>query len=850
GYCCWAGELCANICPLGKLLQVKEQCYTGINCVSGSLSPSPSPWNKWPNGENACVDSIIRAEFSVPVLQSVLTALNIEIKKCASEECISAENVIGAFSYEIIAGSDPATCMGFSFIPAGLEKSSWYRVSLKGSAIKSADGKFLDGDKNGEPGGDYVWKFKTRDSAAPCEVGCPLVLPNKYSAENKSKIKYEGSFTAKDNKCVILSGKDKIWSWSSDSIKAAIYPLRDCCGDCDKNKTNWACILPKEETNIEKINITGEVKKGSQSEHSSGELTIDFEDFKVAEIWPSAGCDSACLNSAVAARFSNEIDFSTANKNNLKLYKCDDEKYLTCNEIFSGGMWFLDTGLILNNYLVELSPNSYYREVIKGGIQGLRNTSGGVLTGLNYATIPNGAKDSYSWTFKTANKECAVNAVKVDPQEAYVTHIGDGEKYWANPFSTPDKCGSSGQLLNGLSYNWAWSKGATNSGIAKISTDDPGKPYKSVIAIDGPTAPENQATVKIIAAETISGVIGSGNFTIVCGYEYGNPAHDAVCGAGKAVAQNGCCYDRPHVVEISPEVKNNEINNFCLNGLIKVKFDQLMDDDFLKSAKIFKKYSDGSQCAKTLSMDKIKGAVAGAIRTGDQQNMDSGRFMDAPKFLLDEFISIPFLNINNYFSADMTLRGAGIIKYGIDKMLAIAKRIFNTAAASGNELCNVEYSTILSTALWNGKTVTEIIIKPDNLLAAHNKNIAFDYQLDFNGLLNKKMIAVKDSPLINIKTGTEICEIDHIDVVIDNTSEGESATDDIFICAGRNNCGENSEIIKDDDDSNSMDGNQHLYKSFALDGHKNLLNAQGYVWNEIDPNVSQVFPFGAVRMDG
>ncbi|MFH0856976.1 MAG: IPT/TIG domain-containing protein, partial [bacterium] len=334
GYCCWAGELCANICPLGKLLQVKEQCYRGINCVSGSVGPSPSPWNKWPNGENACVDSIIRAEFSVPVLQTVLTALNIEIKKCDSEGCVSVQDVIGSFNYETIAGSNPASCTGFSFIPAELENSSWYEVLLKGNGIKSIDGKFLDGDKNGEPGGDYIWKFKTRDNPAPCEIGCPLVIPDKYYAEKKSKIKYEGLFTAKDNKCVILSGKNKAWAWSSsDPAKAAISGVRDCCGDCDKNKTNWACVLPREETNGEKINITGEVKKGSQSEHSSGELTIDFEDFKVSEIWPSAGCDSACLNSAVAARFSNEIDFSTANKNNLKLYKCDDEKYLTCNEI-------------------------------------------------------------------------------------------------------------------------------------------------------------------------------------------------------------------------------------------------------------------------------------------------------------------------------------------------------------------------------------------------------------------------------------------------------------------------------------------------------------------------------------
>lgn len=836
GYCCWNETSCGNNCPPSQLLQVKEQCYTGSDCAANAVGPSPSPWNKWPNGESTCVDAIIRAEFSAEIEQDTLNKSNIIVFECASEN--SCANVV--------AGKIEPSVTGFSFTAnENLNKNTWYQVTLKASnGIKAKDkdgqtGKFLDGDKNGEPGGDYTWKFKTRDDATPCEIGCPVVLPDKYRAENKSRIKYNGSFTAKDNKCVILNGKSKSWNWMSDSPKAAISSERDCCAACDLSKTNWACVKPLKETNGEKINITGNVKIGDQSESAYGELTIDFQDFSIKEIWPAAGCDGACLNSAVAAKFSGEVDMTTVSGNFL----IEGEEGIKGKEGEEGSN---NREIVFKD--LSLKVNTDYRVIIKGGEGGIKNANGGKLAGLNYDSNNDKINDSFSWAFKTADKECAVNSVELDPAEAYVENIGDAVKYWANPFSTPDKCSQSGQRLNTQSYSWVWSKGDMNGGIAKISVADQGKGYNSVTAIDGPTAPENKATVKINATEEKSGVIGSGDFTIICGYEYGNAAHDAKCEDGKAVAKNGCCYDRPGIVEIQPEATNNVINNFCLNGLIKVKFNQLMDESALKNALILKKHSADGQCSQSLSMTKFKGAVAGAMRVNHLTAWEiiDQKFMFIPKFLISEFIS-PSRNINNYFFADMTLSGASAIKYGIDKMLALAKGLFNTAGAAGDGWCDIGQKIIPNATVWNGKKVTEITIIPDNLLVAHNASLTYDYQLNFSGLKSRQGISLIHDP-VNIKTGAEICRIDHVDVVIDNTSEGRSITKDIFTCAGRNTCGGNTEIAKDDDANSAMAGNQHLYDASAIDAYNNPLNVQKYVWMENDLNVSQDFPDGAVKL--
>lgn len=500
--CCWNGAQCKKegICGM-PIPQVVEYCgYKDMVSACRDIgAPSPSPWAGDPDkiktghvgGTEACIDSKLRAEFTTD-MDLTSFAGNINVKKCnvcASDKCdfVEAECIID------VAGSTSGAIRNIEFSPAlNLSSNTWYKVTLKDS-IKSVLGIGLDGNGDNVEGGNYEWIFKTRNSVNPCEVGCATIAPKEYTAKDKNAVKYRGEITAKENSCTVLE-RILPWAWStSEDAKAPADKKAQictngtegclCCTDnadteeneCDPVRTDWACVKPIAETGSTPVDIKGKVTiPTGQEQEGKGLLYINLTDFKVDAYWPQ--CDQTCLNAAVGASFSQKISGTEGlYYTGLRLYKCknddctafvafnQDHNYLVgritpgkdTKEIDFNG----NSSFSLSNYV---ETDTKYRVIL----QNLTNISGGALTGLNYDSDGDSAKDSFSWTFKTGRQECKPSSVSVSPSFGIVSRIGDSLLYSAAPISNPDVC--NGQKLDAFSYNWAWA--SSDPSIAVVSS--------------------------------------------------------------------------------------------------------------------------------------------------------------------------------------------------------------------------------------------------------------------------------------------------------------------------------------------------------------------------------------------
>ncbi|MCX6740627.1 MAG: IPT/TIG domain-containing protein [Candidatus Parcubacteria bacterium] len=202
--------------------QLPPQVVENKNCGSGALQ-SPSPWR---DSSDACVNAQVYARFNQYMDEaSFAVAGNILLASCASDQAgkiditnctdLAFTTSLGTYTQRQDAAGNPI--IGYDQViitpsAASLTKNTWYRVTLKGSGIKSATGQFLDGDKDRQPGGDYSWEFKTRNDASPCPVTSVAVTPDNYIIESLIvRPKYLASANAAN--CNMLRPDAYDWGW-------------------------------------------------------------------------------------------------------------------------------------------------------------------------------------------------------------------------------------------------------------------------------------------------------------------------------------------------------------------------------------------------------------------------------------------------------------------------------------------------------------------------------------------------------------------------------------------------------------------------------------------------------------
>lgn len=153
---------------------------------------NPEVLERWPNCIEACVNTEIGARFNM-VMASTTYDDNFEIYKCSNESCSDIPDDVNNTLTSISANYSPASNENnlkfYSSIY--LEPATWYLVKLIAtstsftpiSAISSIRqgvvtiGKNLTSNNND---GNYVWKFRTKDSPEPCTLDSISVLPSPY----------------------------------------------------------------------------------------------------------------------------------------------------------------------------------------------------------------------------------------------------------------------------------------------------------------------------------------------------------------------------------------------------------------------------------------------------------------------------------------------------------------------------------------------------------------------------------------------------------------------------------------------------------------------------------------------
>jgi len=112
-----------------------------------------------------------------------------------------------------------------------------------------------------------------------------------------------------------------------------------------------------------------------------------------------------------------------------------------------------------------------------------------------------------------------------------------------------------------------------------------------------------------------------------------------------------------------------------------------------------------------------------------------------------------------------------------------------------------------------------------------------DYQVHVTeSVKNRLGIALAAEFTQTFRTGSEICQIDHVSVRV--FPPGTESTRDLFTCAGRNDC--------PDDQATGDSGNQHRWLAQAETVDNRLINAQ-YHWSESDPD--ELFSLSSVAAD-
>ncbi|MEK7516420.1 MAG: Ig-like domain-containing protein, partial [Patescibacteria group bacterium] len=486
------------------------------NCVGVPQSPSP-----WRNSTDGCVNANIAATFTVAMNPVTLNDGTIVLERCESADTFDAaacdtENPLRG---SIVVNSDR-----FVFDPDDdLVPSTWYRMTLRssvgalGASILSEDGLYLDGDNDGEEGGDYVSKFRTRASADPCALDHVEVTPAFATLAARDATKaYRADPTA--GNCNVLACAGYTWSWTAggDATAATIGPPPPAT--CNATAVAVRETLPN---NPFVITASALASAEGVTKSDTGDLVIDFANPRVVRAWPT--CQIACVNATVGAEFNTAMDERSIMRN-LAIYRCANEscrmfdptaalaKHVVATVSPETGTGVVEVRVATD---LELEPDSYYRAILygkhttgAGGEDGAQSMSEVYLTDLNYGD------NAYSWTFRTRTDPapCAIERVTVTPPTATLSYVGAIQSYLSTAYGGADECDPSGQQLLGTDYDWSW----------QLSTVEP-----TASAVVAALAPPGAAPFGVNVLP-LTGTVGCSSTCL----KLGSVAGVSVCGNG------------------------------------------------------------------------------------------------------------------------------------------------------------------------------------------------------------------------------------------------------------------------------------------------------------------------------
>lgn len=423
-----------------------------IACNATEPVASPSPWDGWSKAGTVCPNALVTAAFDRPLDRTFMRAESVSVQACTGD----AANRCGTLAAPLAGSLSTVTDTSFSWRKAdasALAAGTTYRVTLAANGFRSASRLSAEGVELGLESmeDDYSWTFSTAANGAPCTIGGLMVQPDAFTATVPDQsVAYAATPIAKEDRCVLLACEDSMRvSWNvGDPNAVELTDDTKTTGQCDQIATVRKAIPD----NDGKTLVTAQLTNVSGEPKDDAILTVDFEDPKVLESWPS--CDAACLNAKIGARFNVPMESGDFTDSTAELFLCENA---VCNPAtrrkvpVTVAYTNTNASELILTPTTDLIPDTFYQMRVAGSTRALRS---GTRLSESYA-----GGDFLSKPFRTdrTGQACGIDRISVEPKEFMARRVGDLATFTATPFGAPDACSPSGQRLNPMSYEWnAW----------------------------------------------------------------------------------------------------------------------------------------------------------------------------------------------------------------------------------------------------------------------------------------------------------------------------------------------------------------------------------------------------------
>lgn len=422
------------------------------SCSAGQ-SPAPRP-----NRADACSNSLVQVRFTMPMDQ---TTLALQVKDCGADAAFSQVNCLTN-----LTGTVNTSQSQISFNPnANLITNHWYQAIVPGSVLGAVDSGHLpltnlnyDSDSNGTTDA-YEWHWHVRDNANECRVEAIGVVPSQrtFTIQNE-----QDSFNANATNrefCAVVEPNGN-WSWDlKSSSPAGVITFVPASGPS---------------TMVTAVN-EGVAQLRARLSSFNGEalanINVDFPN--PLQLGSVRGGE--CRNSSIIVEFTQVLNVSTVNGANIKLQYCDKANLTDC-QITD----WVDVNITLNRTVNNfyhtvvtlipsqlLNPNGFYRLMVKGGTDGVRDIynqflqdAGGALVSEEVRNLPYPPREI-----------CSINRVVISRHALPITQdtflcaganncVGDDDPVLANNqhIFTAQALAANGEPVT-ADYHWSLASG-------------------------------------------------------------------------------------------------------------------------------------------------------------------------------------------------------------------------------------------------------------------------------------------------------------------------------------------------------------------------------------------------------
>ncbi|MFA5211513.1 MAG: VWA domain-containing protein [Patescibacteria group bacterium] len=309
----------------------QKQTITATSTLYIDLG-NPRVEERWPNCIEACINTEIGARFNM-IMATNTYENNFELYKCNDGENCSSLGKINS-----VEGSSDENNLRFYGPLTYLEPATWYLVKLVAtstlggapiSAVSSIRGSQITLGKNltgNDSDGNYVWKFRTKDSNAPCALDKVGVDPDPFiSTFIGQKIKYTTVCRAAPDSCSpygqYLNPWNFGWEWKVADEQIATSTQFSFNGKLN-SFCDMSCLPNGSDVSYEKFD--------SSTYYYCGNGVVDPGedcDIALATETPGLSCGFDCLrpgnsdkstcgNGSVENNFGEECDLGSANGSN------------------------------------------------------------------------------------------------------------------------------------------------------------------------------------------------------------------------------------------------------------------------------------------------------------------------------------------------------------------------------------------------------------------------------------------------------------------------------------------------------------------------------------------------------